>query len=446
MVSRSSLGVCLLLSVFSVGCGERREDAVIEVGEGDSGVARDGSDQWSEAADGGDSGSGVPSSPLPAREVIAFGVGQELVCALLRDQTIRCWGSDYYGQLGRPQGTPLELTPSGDHVVIPPVDLGKDRVPVHVAVGWSHACAVLDDGAAKCWGQNRVAQLGLGDANSRGDDEGEMGDDLPAIDLGSGVLVADLQAGAGHTCALLSDGRVKCWGKVFLPSRAPDQEIGDQPGDMGDNLPAVDLSTDARPIILAVGPSESCVVLNDNAVKCWTVIPGAEDELPAVPLDAGVVRSIAVGEGHVCAAFEDGLVRCWGNDSYGQLGSGPRCADGDLECNRPPAVVGGLSGVRRVAAGRFSSCALRDNGSVRCWGDRSDAPFDAVEEEQASGAIFVDPIGADLSAVAIDSNDWSTCVLLDDDRISCWGGALGSKCFQVTPTSFAASHGTCAAL
>ena len=80
-----------------------------------------------------------------------------------------------------------------------------------VSVGEGHTCAILDDKSVKCWGHNSNGQLGLGDKNNRGDNSGEMGDNLPAVDLGTGRVATVVSArGYFHTCALLDDTSVKC--------------------------------------------------------------------------------------------------------------------------------------------------------------------------------------------------------------------------------------------
>jgi alpha-tubulin suppressor-like RCC1 family protein len=133
---------------------------------------------------------------------------------------------------------------------LPVVDLGAGRTARLLAVGAAiHACALLDTGAVKCWGSNSYGQLGLGQdatddsARSRGDEPGEMGDDLPIVDLGTSEPVAGLAVGSAHSCALLSTGRVKCWG--FNSSGqlglGDTESRGDEPGEMGQNLPVVDL-------------------------------------------------------------------------------------------------------------------------------------------------------------------------------------------------------------
>ena len=97
----------------------------------------------------------------------------------------------------------------------------------------------------KCWGQGQGGALGLGDTITRGDDPGEMGDNLPTIELGTGRSVAFSVVGNSSACALLDNGRVKCWGASTLGELGLGDVVtrGDTPGEMGDNLPAVDLGS-----------------------------------------------------------------------------------------------------------------------------------------------------------------------------------------------------------
>ncbi|MDE0928679.1 MAG: fibronectin type III domain-containing protein, partial [Acidimicrobiales bacterium] len=105
-----------------------------------------------------------------------------------------------------------------------------------LAAGGEHTCALLGNGAVKCWGQNYDGQLGYGDTNRRGDEAGEMGDNLPAIDLGTGRTATQITAGGEHTCALLDNATVKCWGSGYLGrlGYGDTNSRGDGAGEMGD--------------------------------------------------------------------------------------------------------------------------------------------------------------------------------------------------------------------
>ncbi|MCX6014462.1 MAG: hypothetical protein NT020_02535 [Chloroflexales bacterium] len=91
------------------------------------------------------------------------------------------------------------------------VRLGSSA-PIQVTAGDRFSCALLNDGSVKCWGENGSGQLGLGDTDARGDNTNEMGLYLPAVDLGTGRTATAIQSGLNHTCAILDNGSVKCWG------------------------------------------------------------------------------------------------------------------------------------------------------------------------------------------------------------------------------------------
>jgi alpha-tubulin suppressor-like RCC1 family protein len=264
--------------------------------------------------------------------------GAAHTCAIFAAGAVRCWGDNRLGQLGRAVDDPL-----ADYSV----DLGKGQRATAVFAGLNDTCVILDGGAAKCWGDNSFGQLGLGDTAPRGDGTGAMGDALPVVDLGVGRRATSLALGSTATCALFDDGAVKCWGDPYqgATGHGDIQPRGDRPGTMGDNLPTVDL--------------------------------GSRN---GVPLK---VEAIAAFDYHsFCAILEDtgddnsGL-KCWGSNDYCELGLGTPTSRG-----AEPATIGnGLefvdlgttaAGSKRKAialgGGYQSTCVLGDDGAVRCWG------------------------------------------------------------------------------
>eukprot|EP01083_Nonionella_stella_P224344 798686_1 len=85
------------------------------------------------------------------------------------------------------------------------IDLGNGRHAIKIATGRDTICAILDNHDLKCWGYNVAGGLGLGDTTNRGDKAGDMGDNLTAIDLGTGRYAVDVQVGARFACAQLDD-------------------------------------------------------------------------------------------------------------------------------------------------------------------------------------------------------------------------------------------------
>jgi hypothetical protein len=134
---------------------------------------------------------------------------------------------------------------------LPAIALGTGRTATAVTAGNSHTCALLDNGTVKCWGSGFSGETGQGSPANIGDNPGEMGDALPAIALGTGRTATAVTAGNAHTCAVLDDGTVKCWGaggngRIGLGSTS---DRGKAHGEMGDALPAV-----ALPDTVGLGP------------------------------------------------------------------------------------------------------------------------------------------------------------------------------------------------
>jgi alpha-tubulin suppressor-like RCC1 family protein len=156
---------------------------------------------------------------------------------------MKCWGGNERGQLGLG-----DTTWRGDNngemgYNLPAVDLGVGGTALAIAAGYVHTCALLSGGNQMCWGDNDLGQLGLGDTTWRGDNPDEMGYNLAPVYLGAGKSAAGITANGQHTCALLSDGSVKCWGYNDFGQLGLGDTIrhGDNVDEMGDNLPSVKL-------------------------------------------------------------------------------------------------------------------------------------------------------------------------------------------------------------
>ena len=330
---------CVLLADGSVKCWGYNGGGKLGLGD---------SDNRGDAAN--EMGANLPAvslgTGLTARAVVA---GTDHSCALLVAGTVKCWGSGSSGRLG--QGDLANRGDGPDEMGnnLPPIDLGTGRTALSLAADYDHMCAILDNGSVKCWGYNGQGQLGLGDTANRGDNPNEMGDDLPAVELGTGRTATALALNDSVTCVLLDNGTVKCWGQnsggyLGLGDTA---NRGDEPGEMGDNLPAVDLGAGRTAVAISASGNTACALLDNATVKCWgrndlgqlgqgdTVVRGDDpgemgDNLP--PIDLGTARtaiSSSVGRRHSCALLDNHAVKCWGGNLLGQLGQGDTTVRGD---------------------------------------------------------------------------------------------------------------------
>ena len=110
-----------------------------------------------------------------------------------------------------------------------------------IAPGYEHTCTVLDNASVKCWGYNQYGQLGIDSTTTIGDSSGEMAS-LSVVNLGTGRTATAIAAGYFHTCAKLDNGDLKCWGynSYGVLGIGSTTNIGDSSGEM-DSLDAIDL-------------------------------------------------------------------------------------------------------------------------------------------------------------------------------------------------------------
>jgi hypothetical protein len=151
---------------------------------------------------------------------------------------------------------------------LPPVDLGTGRTARAVSAGFSHSCALLDDWTVKCWGDGEFGQLGQGDRERRGDEPDEMGDDLPPVQFVPGNTARALTTGAYHTCVMREDGTVTCWGEGIngqLGNGFP-PDVGNFPDTVGG---AIELGTGRSATAITTGDDHTCALLDDATLKCW---------------------------------------------------------------------------------------------------------------------------------------------------------------------------------
>ena len=210
---------------------------------------------------------GNKSNGQPIR-VVKVATGEYLTCALTDEKKVKCWGPNTDGSLGfeSPASWAAQYPYVIDHVL-----LGTGRTAKDIAVGSRHACAVLDNDQIKCWGYNAFGQLGLEDAISRGANAGDMGDALPFVNLGTNESVVSVWAGGNNTCAILKNGRLKCWGDGTWGVNGLDNSlhVGRDRGQMGNSLLYVDLGPGRTVLSVSMGASHMCAVLDNNGIKCW---------------------------------------------------------------------------------------------------------------------------------------------------------------------------------
>lgn len=314
------------------------------------------------------------------RTASAVSAGDYHTCALLDDGTVRCWGFGADGRLGYGNQTNID-----DPSSVGPVNLGAGHVARAISAGAAHTCAILEDGTVRCWGYGGNGRLGYNSANNVGDNEtpGSMG----PIDLGFGRTAVAISAGAFHTCAILDNGRVRCWGfgrDGQLGYVNTNNDVGDDesPASVG----PVDLGTGRTATAISAGGYHTCALLDNKSVRCWgyggngrlgyantKTIGNNETPGSVGPVDLGFAHTataISAGDAHTCAILDDQSVRCWGYGTEGRLGYASTNDIGDDETpgSAGPVDLGSGRTATAITAGGYHTCARLDDNSVRCWG------------------------------------------------------------------------------
>ncbi|MFK7871822.1 MAG: hypothetical protein AB8C84_01445 [Oligoflexales bacterium] len=375
---------CGIFSDNSLKCWGRNENGQAGIGSGSH--AGDGSSEM---------GTNLPFVDLgTGRSITKIATADHSSCAVLDNGIVKCWGTEYLGQLGNESNSvSIGNSPGEMGDSLASVNLGTARTAVDIASGLQHHCAILDNGKVKCWGRNNAGQLGIGSTNNIGDGAGEMGDSLAYAELGTGRTATKIVAGFLHTCAVLDNSDMKCWG--YGPHGAVGQEIDSQTGDaaseMGDNLAAIDLGTGRTPVSISAGGYNTCAILDNADLKCWGEgfqgqLGNASsedhgdgagemgDSLAVIDLGVGrTVSQVSVGDYFICAILDNNDLKCWGENNYGQLGKGntDRIGDdaGEMGDNLSAIDLGTGRHATQVELGVEAACALLDNHTVKCWGN-----------------------------------------------------------------------------
>jgi len=171
----------------------------------------------------------------------------------------------------------------------------------------------------------------------------------------------------------------------------------------------------ARPAAVEPGAATAAVAAvadsTDYSPPNWAGVPSVPPVLAA---------QVAAGDDHTCAVTEDGGVKCWGWNWGGQLGDGTQYNDRTT----PVDVVGLSSGVQSVTASWGHTCAVTEDGGVKCWGSGYGVtPVDVVGLGSGVQAIAA-------GGVIVHVRLWAhTCALTEGDGVKCWGsnelGQLG---------------------
>ena len=232
---------------------------------------------------------------------------------------------------------------------------------------------------------------------------------------GHGCAVKQLALGIIAACALLEDTTVACYGGGIV-------------GTLGrSDKPTIDPVPQRVPNLknvktLYAGGYSVCAVLEDRTVSCWGPDQSA-GPYGARPGNFFVVEGLAnvvelaVATSHTCALVDGGDVYCFGSNYFGELG------DGTLNNTKKPVKASMISGAKKIATGGELSCAIVANGSVSCWGlnDQGQLGQGDMDKLIHPMPVTVPGLGGPAKSIAASSVTGAVCALLEDGTSKCWG-------------------------
>ncbi|NBR66459.1 MAG: hypothetical protein EBT79_04105 [Actinobacteria bacterium] len=299
---------------------------------------------------------------------------------------------------------------------------GAGRTAVKIAAGERHTCALLDNGTVWCWGAGGSNELANGGVQSFNPVQ---------VPLGSGITATDLFVGGRVSCALTSDSRLTCWGQNHMG------QIGNGTTEVNGGVAPTAVSnipTSFVPAHVDPGGRHVCAAATAGTAWCWgddnrnqlgTAADGAVAVNVPGPVDTVTgARSVATGLEYSCAVGTDNTVACWGRNNLGQLGRGSLTP----ATSAAPVTVTVGAPVAKVAAGKAFACALTTAGAVWCWGDNAAGQVgDANAASPRTSAVQVSGLGG--TAVDVVAGGSHACAVLSTGDVRCWGdnsfGQLG---------------------
>ena len=186
-------------------------------------------------ADGNDSNTlTIPAFTVQSTTSSAntISAGNNFTCIVLDNASVKCWGYNAQGQLGIDSTTSIGDS-SGEMASLTGINLAAGRTATAITGGALHTCAILDNASVKCWGYNGYGQLGIDNSTSMGDGAGEMAL-IPTVNLGTGRTATAVSVGYQHSCAVLDNASIKCWGRNENGQLGIDNDtvMGDGAGEM----------------------------------------------------------------------------------------------------------------------------------------------------------------------------------------------------------------------
>jgi alpha-tubulin suppressor-like RCC1 family protein len=295
-----------------------------------------------------------------------------------------------------------------------------------VDYGQSHTCAILSDHSMWCWGANSFGQLG-DPALSTVYSEPTL---LPN-EVAGDHLWETFDTGEGHTCAIDTDGALWCWGADTYG------QLGDNNQDYSAHATPIRVGSDSDWAGVTSLAAHTCAIKTGGTIWCWGYGDtrlglglGAGDRF--VPTQVGTDSdwaTIDAGYQHTCATKRGGALWCWGD-------MGPTDYDN-------PTQIGASTNNGWVGAGGFNACTITNTvaHTLRCYGVNGDGQGGTGSTDFLTDLTAVSGGGSWISAGL---GHQHTCGVQANNTLWCWGyegnGGLGAVGDSLVPRAAGTDH------
>ncbi len=344
-------------------------------------------------------------------------VAEEHTCAIMSDDNIYCWGDNTHGQLGIGNYLGKHLPTA---VTMPTVN-GNLLTAKHVALGYHHTCAIMSDDNIYCWGEQDDGILGIGSYDNN------MDELVPTIvTMPAGLTAKQLDTSYKANCAIMSDDNIYCWGT----NPKLDTTVNSVPTAV--TMPTVNGNLLTAKQVASLGFS-NCAIMSDDNIYCWGegIAGGSDHYVPnAITMPSGLkAKKLGAGQDHICSIMDDDSLYCFGENEHGQLG-----IDSTVDQSTPQAV--------QIAAKTWAA----DTWTAGTWNSALASSYVYGSESAATGgtsqvkAFVYGPEGLEASASShkkpssdfCDNKLPGTLVSQDNDLYMC----LGDECAETSTCEY----------
>ena len=380
-----------------------------------------GVNSYGEVGNGATSGVSTPTLIDSSNTYQFISAGAFHTCGITTSGVLKCWGHNSSGQIGNGVANSTDI--------LTPTPISENSTYIAVSAGGSHTCGITSSGALQCWGANASGQIGNGVANST-----NILTPTPPSGTDSYTSVS---AGNSHTCGITTTGVLKCWGDNSAG------QIGTGSTTSPHILNPTSVSTTTSYLAVSAGNEHTCGLVSDHIINCWGSNSwgqlGTFDQLKTLasvptPITSGeTYTDISAGFYHACGITSTGILKCWGLNESGQLGNG------GFETAYTPTAVSDTSHYTQVSAGLDYTCGITTSGALKCWGKNEYGQLGLEPSPTPSMTAIPSQVGL-TAYTTVSTGFTSTCARNTTGQILCWGGnnageiGNGNSTPQYTPT------------